>query len=323
MLGALVSAHSYRRNSRNPDAFEVRILKAEDEPELQQRGKTLLRGGHERAWDPDDLQSFTPLRFAVPELLGTRAWRWSPIPTSSRSATSASCSRATCRARRSGAGRGRATTRSPIRSRPRSCCSTARSCRTGASRRTFDALWEHRIDYLDWINLKLEKLETIGLLEPEWNDFDQLTPAHQAAPQHEAADAAVEDRPADRLHVPRAQGAAQPRAADRPHGRAALHAPPRPQPGSLFLCASGRGPGCRVDPGRSGREGGAAQATSGRIRRSLSSVTAATCGRRRRLLQKPPDAVGDDLGIIGRVAGLRLVEGAGEALLLERCPEEA
>ena len=38
MLGALVSAHSYRRNSRNPDAFEVRMLKAEDEPELQQRG---------------------------------------------------------------------------------------------------------------------------------------------------------------------------------------------------------------------------------------------------------------------------------------------
>ena len=37
------------------------------------------------------------------------------------------------------------------------------------------ALWDHKIDYLDWINLRLEKLETIGLLEPEWNDFDRLT----------------------------------------------------------------------------------------------------------------------------------------------------
>ena len=37
-----------------------------------------------------------------------------------------------------------------------------------------EALWAHRIDYLDWINLKREKLETIGLLEPEWNDFDRL-----------------------------------------------------------------------------------------------------------------------------------------------------
>ena len=40
-----------------------------------------------------------------------------------------------------------------------------------------DELWAHRIDYLDWINLRLESLDTIGLLEPEWNDFDHLTPA--------------------------------------------------------------------------------------------------------------------------------------------------
>jgi hypothetical protein len=39
-----------------------------------------------------------------------------------------------------------------------------------------EALWQHRIDYLDWINLKREDLSTIGLLEPEWNDFDHLTP---------------------------------------------------------------------------------------------------------------------------------------------------
>jgi len=38
------------------------------------------------------------------------------------------------------------------------------------------ALWDHWIDYLDWINLKNENLSTIGLLEPEWNDFDNLTP---------------------------------------------------------------------------------------------------------------------------------------------------
>ena len=40
-----------------------------------------------------------------------------------------------------------------------------------------DRLWAHEIDYLDWINLKRENLDTIGLLEPEWNDFDRLTPA--------------------------------------------------------------------------------------------------------------------------------------------------
>ena len=41
MLGALVSAHSYRRNSRTPDAFEVRIVNASEFPELQERGHTL------------------------------------------------------------------------------------------------------------------------------------------------------------------------------------------------------------------------------------------------------------------------------------------
>src|SRR3954465_9564974 len=70
MLGALVSAHSYCRNSRTPDAFEVRVLRAEDRAELQEKGRTFLRGGHERAWDPDDLQSFTPLRYAVPDEVG-------------------------------------------------------------------------------------------------------------------------------------------------------------------------------------------------------------------------------------------------------------
>src|SRR5437762_13305707 len=69
MLGALVSAHSYRRNSRDPHAFEVRIIRAEDFPELQEHGRTFLRGGHLRTWDPDDLQSFTPLRYAVPDLV--------------------------------------------------------------------------------------------------------------------------------------------------------------------------------------------------------------------------------------------------------------
>ena len=35
MLGALVSAHSYRRNSRNPDAFEIRILRARTIPSFR------------------------------------------------------------------------------------------------------------------------------------------------------------------------------------------------------------------------------------------------------------------------------------------------
>jgi hypothetical protein len=39
----------------------------------------------------------------------------------------------------------------------------------------FEELFELRRDYMDWISLKLEDQDTIGLLEDKWNDFDRLT----------------------------------------------------------------------------------------------------------------------------------------------------
>jgi hypothetical protein len=174
MLGALVSAHSYRRNSRNPGAFDVRIIRAEDFPELQERGRTFLRGGHVREWDPDDLQSFTPLRYAVPDLVGhqglalvtdpdvfavgdvgalfTRDFRGKAI---------------WCRPR---PGYNKIT--DPLATSVMLLdCGKLPHWRF---KEDLQALWAHKLDYLDWINLKREKLETIGLLEPEWNDFDHL-----------------------------------------------------------------------------------------------------------------------------------------------------
>jgi hypothetical protein len=40
----------------------------------------------------------------------------------------------------------------------------------------FHELFEDRRDYGDWICLRSEPADSIGLLEPEWNDFDKLTP---------------------------------------------------------------------------------------------------------------------------------------------------
>jgi hypothetical protein len=176
MLGALVSAHSYRRNSRNPDAFDVRIVKAEDQPELQQPGRTFVRGGHERRWDPDDLQSFTPLRFAVPDLM---KHQWLALVTDPDVFAVGDVGELFTRDLQGKA----------IWCRPRPGydkitdplatsvmlldCARLPHWRF---KEDIQALWDHRIDYLDWINLKREDLSTIGLLEPEWNDFDHLTP---------------------------------------------------------------------------------------------------------------------------------------------------
>ena len=177
MLGALVSAHSYRRNSRSPESFEVRILRAEDYPELQQTRRTLLRGGHERAWDPDDLQSFTPLRYAVPDEMGHQGLALVTDPdvfavgdVTELFTRDLEGKAIWCRPRP-----GYSKITDPLATSVMLLdCARLPHWRW---REDMAALFEHRIDYLDWINLKREDLATIGLLEPEWNDFDHLTPS--------------------------------------------------------------------------------------------------------------------------------------------------
>ena len=70
MLGAIVSAHSFRRQSHRPEHFDVRILRLEETPHLHRReGQHYLRMGKMATWHNDDLQSFSPLRFMVPQLM--------------------------------------------------------------------------------------------------------------------------------------------------------------------------------------------------------------------------------------------------------------
>src|SRR5215212_9860475 len=70
LLGAKIAAFSFKRNSSRPDSFNVHIMRVRDFPRLTHAGQTILRNGRIRRWDPDDLQSFTPLRFAPPTLMG-------------------------------------------------------------------------------------------------------------------------------------------------------------------------------------------------------------------------------------------------------------
>ncbi len=175
MLGALVSAHSYRRNSRTPDAFDVRIVTASEFPELQERGRSLLRGGHVRDWDPHDLQSFTPVRYAIPGLLGYEGLALVTDPDVFAVGDVAELFG------RDLEGRAIWCTPRPGYTKITDPLATSVMLLDNAKLKHWrfeddvKALWDHKIDYLDWINLRLEKLETIGLLEPEWNDFDRLT----------------------------------------------------------------------------------------------------------------------------------------------------
>jgi hypothetical protein len=136
-----------------------------------------LRGGHVRAWDPDDLQSFTPVRYAIPGLLGYEGLAVVTDPDVFAVGDVAELFRRDLQ--------GKAIWCTPRPgfhkiTDPLATSVMLLDCARLKHWRFADQLqklWRHEIDYLDWINLRLEDLDTIGLLEPEWNDFDHLTPA--------------------------------------------------------------------------------------------------------------------------------------------------
>ena len=177
MVGALVSQYSLKRNSRNPDGFDVKILHTEDHPFLlAQEGQKFLRDGVERVWRNDDLQSFTPLRFMPPELMGYEGRAividpdifavgdvWDLLTRDMQGKA------ILCRYR-SGAKR---LFRFYASSVMLLDCAKLTHWRCEEQ---FNELFDFARDYMAWISLKLEPVGSIGLFENEWNDFDRLGP---------------------------------------------------------------------------------------------------------------------------------------------------
>jgi hypothetical protein len=177
LLGALVSEYSMRRASRNVEKFDVRLIRHEEHAFLAaHEGQRYLRDGSWRPWKNDDLQSFTPLRFMPPELMGYQgraavidpdifaiADPWELL---SRDMGGHAI---LCR-RRSGP-KGRNCFASSVMLLD---CAKLGHWRAAEN---FQELFDGKRDYGDWICLRLEPAGSVGPLEPEWNDFDRLTPA--------------------------------------------------------------------------------------------------------------------------------------------------
>lgn len=253
-LGAVVAAHALRRNSRHSERFAVRIMAVEDFPCLQQReGQRFLRGGEWRIWRNDDLQSFTPLRFAPPELMGYQGRAlvidpdvfaqgdvWELL---SRDMGGHAIR---CRAKTGRKGRGGAFATSVM-------LLDCAQLRHWNLERDFGALFRGERDYMDWIGLHLEDPATIGPLEPEWNDFDHLTPQTRMLhntkrwTQPWKTGLPVDFRPADsfRLFPPRHWLRRAARAVWRLSLRRALSAPSRPGPGAVLFPPARRMSCCR------------------------------------------------------------------------------
>jgi hypothetical protein len=176
IIGAIVSAHSLKRNSMQPEQFDVRIIRREDYRFFDAyEGRAFLRGGGRRIWTNSDLQSFTPCRFMPPELMdyNGRAVVIDPDVF----AVGDVCALLN----RDMAGKAiLAKPRPGYNGRPDYVATSVMllDCAKLTHwhvRRSFEELFAFKRDYEDWITLSYEPPGSIGHLESEWNDFDRLT----------------------------------------------------------------------------------------------------------------------------------------------------
>ena len=177
MAGAIASAHSLKRNSREPDAFDVRITSREDFPFFEGfEGRKFRRAGGWRTWKNDDLQSFTPVRFMPPELMNYQGRAVVIDPDvfavgDVNELLTRDMGGKTVMARARGGHNGR----DDYVASSVMLLDCARLPHWNVKKQ-FEDMFAGRLDYDDWIVLANEKRDDIGFLEPEWNDFDRLTP---------------------------------------------------------------------------------------------------------------------------------------------------
>lgn len=180
MLGALLAAHSFRRSSAHAERFDVKLLRLEDTPHLLGReGRTYLRMGRPATWHNADLQSFSPLRRMVPQLMG---WQGRAIVTdpdvfsvggdvwellSCDLGDKALLVRALPESQGGGPGRWATSVMAMD-------CARLPHWRWDEE---IDAMFDGRLDYKRWIQLADEDASLLGELPEVWNSLDKLEPS--------------------------------------------------------------------------------------------------------------------------------------------------
>lgn len=175
-LGALISAYSLKRNSAHADEFDVEFIHVKDYTFLKNKeGKPFLRGGVTRVWHMDDLQSFTPLRFMPPKLMG---YEGRAVVVDPDIFSVGDVHELLTRDMQGKAVMGRHRSDKPKKA---SCVATSvmlmdcEKLKHWDCEQQFEDLFQYKSDYKEWMCLQHELPDTIGYFEPEWNDFDHLT----------------------------------------------------------------------------------------------------------------------------------------------------
>jgi hypothetical protein len=172
-IGAIVSAHSMKRNSAHADKFDVSVMLKEDFPYFQAReGQNYMRHGGKRLWLNEDLQSFTITRFLPPQLMGYEGRALVVDPDVFAVADvwellSRDMQGKAIMCRGSKFKNGAFATSVMLLE-----CAQLKHWDV---EKGFNELFEGKRDYHNWMSLLMEDRETIGTFENEWNDFDKLT----------------------------------------------------------------------------------------------------------------------------------------------------
>lgn len=177
MIGAKIGEHSLRSRSAHADKFDVKVLRLEETPHLNKReGQEYLRKGRKAIWHNDDLQSFSPLRMMVPQVMGFKGRAllidpdvfaigdvWDLL---SRDMEDKSI---WCRHMDDGyKGNGNKFFASSVMLLD---CGKLGHWKWDEQ---IDQMFSMIFDYGPWIGLLTEPVETIGKLEEEWNHMDVL-----------------------------------------------------------------------------------------------------------------------------------------------------
>jgi hypothetical protein len=176
IAGAIVAAHALRRASQTPDAFDVKIIDIRDYRYfLEYDGRNYLRGGEQRPWLFEDLQSFTPSRFMPPELMNYEGraividpdiFAVADIMDLFNSDMEGKAVRVWHRPKKDGG-------HDLMTSVMLMDCAKLTHWKV---EETFKKMFESKVDYDDWLSLRLEDPATIGDLPRVWNHFDTLAP---------------------------------------------------------------------------------------------------------------------------------------------------
>lgn len=177
LLGARVAEYALKSRSKSPDSFEVKILRLEETQHLYKRqGKQYLRKGKLAIWKNDDLQSFSPLRMMVPQVMNYvgQALIIDPdifavgdvydLLTLDMQGKSILC-RNISEGYKSNGNSFYATSVMLLN------CNDLTHWQWD---KQIDDMFDKKLDYGPWISLKLEDSNRIGDLAEEWNHFDTL-----------------------------------------------------------------------------------------------------------------------------------------------------